>query len=204
MNGLLKDIFKDWRLWVILVAALIFWLSSCTPDDGTNERIPKTYTVQKGQHDFKPSPFPLPSEAKTVTVDFMLDSSCYYTSLGVDNLDWNKLFGFHKWDDYKKNKNAVMVAWRPYLTRRNAFEICLYENINNANRPQEDRIICILSNRFYAATLLEENGRYNALLNLDTLGKQKNELRYRTVGKNSAWFGGNRTAPHRMFLQMDF
>ncbi|WP_395652685.1 hypothetical protein, partial [Brevundimonas sp.] len=86
----------------------------------------------------------------------------------------------------------------------NAFEICLYENINNANRPHEDRIICILSNRFYTATLLEEDGRYTALLNLDTLGTQKNPIRYRTIGKNSAWFGGNQTAPNRMFLQMTF
>lgn len=204
MNGLFKDLLKEPWLWVILIAALIFWLSSCTPDESTLERIPKTYTVQKGQHDFKPSPFPLPQQAKTVTVTFMLDSSCWYNSLGVDNYDWNKLFGFYKWDDYKKNKNAVMIAWRPYLTRRNAFEVCLYENINNANRPHEDRIICIMSNRFYAATLLEQDGRYTALLNLDTLGQQKNELRYRTIGKNSAWFGGNRTAPHQMFLQMDF
>jgi hypothetical protein len=204
MNGLFKDLLKEFWVWVILIAALIFWLSSCTKPDDTNERIPKTYTVQKEQHDFKPSPFPLPEQAKSYVVTFMLDSSCWYNSLGVDNLDWNKLFGVYKWDDYKKNKNAVMVAWRPYLTRRNAFEICLYENINNANRPHEDRIICILSNRFYAATLLEENGRYTALLNLDTLGTQQNELRYRTIGKNSAWFGGNRTAPQRMKLQMDF
>lgn len=204
MNGLFKDLLKEFWVWVILIAALIFWLSSCAQDESTLERVPKTYTVQAGQNDFKPSPFPLPQQARTVTVTFMLDSSCWYTSLGVDNYDWNKLFGFYRWDDYKKNKNAVMVAWRPYLTRRNAFEVCLYENINNANRPQEDRIICILSNRFYAATLLEQDGKFTALLNLDTLGKQKNELRYRIVGRNSAYFGGTSKAPHRMFLQMDF
>ena len=203
MNGLLKDILKEPWLWVILIAALIFYLSSCTPDNGTGERIPKTYVVQAGQHDFKPSPFPIPEQARTVTVTFMLDSSCYYTSLGVDNHDWNKLFGFYKWDDYKKNKNAIMIAWRPCLALRNAFQVCLYENINNLNRPQEDKIQVIQANRFYSATLLHRDGRFIAMLNVDTLGTQRNELEYRTVGKISAWFGGNRTAPNRMYLYMD-
>jgi hypothetical protein len=199
----MKLLKSSW-FWVVLIAFVILYLSACSKDDGTTEQIPKTYTVQKGQHDFKPSPFPLPEQAKTYVVTFMLDSSCYYTSLGIDNLDWNKLFGVYRWDDYRKNKNAAMIAWRPYLAYRNAFQVCFYENINDTNRPQEDNIQVIFANRFYGATLLERDGRYTALLNLDTIGVQRNPMRYRMIGKNSAWFGGNRTAPKRMFLKMTF
>jgi len=138
MNGLLKDILKEWWVWVILVAGLILFLSSCTRDD-MEPRLRK-YTVQEGSHDFTPSPFPAPSNAKTFKGQARIHASCWYDVLGVDNNDWNKLAGVYRFADVVKNKNSFILAWRPLNAIKNRFELCLYENIDGANVPHDSAI----------------------------------------------------------------
>lgn len=197
MNGLLKDIFKDWRLWVILVAGLILWLSSCTKPETT------VYICKAGQHDFKPSPVPFPFAAKTMTGWASLDSSCWYNDLGEDTQDWNKLAGVYRWADVVKNKNSFILAWRPDPIR-NVFQLCLYENINGANRPHESAIYKVRAGEGFSFWLQESSGKYALWINATYIDDQDNGRPFGTVGKVSAWFGGNRTAPHDMSLQMNF
>lgn len=202
MNGLLKDILKDWRVWVILVMGLILWLSSCSTPDNATPRL-RLYTARAGQHDFTPSPLPLPGEARTLegTAKFM--PSCWYDNLGEDQSDWNKLAGAYKWSDVVKNKNSVILAWRPD-PMRNVFQLCLYENIDGANRPHESAIYKVAANAGFSFWLQESSGKYALWINGMYLDDQDNGRQFGTVGKVSAWFGGNRTAPHDMSLQMDF
>lgn len=197
MNGLLKDIFKDWRLWVILVAGLILWLSSCTKPETT------LYVCKAGQHDFKPSPVPFPFAAKTMTGWASLDSSCWYNDLGEDTQDWNKLAGVYRWADVVKNKNSFILAWRPD-PMRNVFQLCLYENIDGSNRPHESAIYKVAANAGFDFWFSEADGEYILFVDGTFLGEQDNDRPFKTVAKVSAWFGGNRTRKYDMSLQMIF
>ena len=194
---MLERVFKDWRLWVILVAGLILWLSSCTKPETT------LYVCKAGQHDFKPSPVPFPFAAKTMTGWASLDSSCWYNDLGEDNQDWNKLAGVYRWADVVKNKNSFILAWRPDPIR-NVFQLCLYENIDGANRPHESAIYKVAANAGFSFWLQESSGKYALWVNGTIIGQQDNDRLFKTVGKISAWFGGNRTRDYDMSLQMIF
>jgi hypothetical protein len=130
----------------------------------------------------------------------VLDSTCWYNTLGVDNADWNKLVGVYHYWDFRKNKNAVIIAWRPYLLEKGWFEVCMYENINRTNHPHEDRITLVRANIEIGWELKNWLGKYTLLIASEPLATQKNPIEYGTVGVVSAWFGGNQTAPHRMRL----
>ena len=194
----LKEFFKDWRVWVVIIAvAAWFLLFGCEK--------PKTtiYVCKAGQHDFKPSPIPFPFGAKTMTGWARLDSSCHYNDLGEDDLDWNKLAGVYRWADGYKNVNSFIVAWRPDPIR-NTFQLCLYENIAGANRPHESAIFKVRAGEGFTFWLQESSGFYALWINGTYIDDQDNGRPFGTVGKVSAWFGGNRTAPHDMSLEMNF
>jgi len=203
MNDLLKDILKDWRVWVILVMGLILWLSSCSKPDNPTPRL-RLYTVRAGQHDFTPSPLPIPGEARTLegTAKFM--PSCWYDNLGEDQSDWNKLAGVYKWSDVVKNKNSVILAWRPDIKTRDMFDLILYENIDGANVPKESGVYKIKAGEEFRFMFAELGGQYLLYVNGTLLGTQANDIDYKVIGKISAWFGGNRTAPHDMHIYMNF
>ncbi len=194
---MLERVFKDWRLWVILVAGLILWLSSCTKPETT------LYVCKAGQHDFKPSPVPFPFAAKTMTGWARLDSSCWYNDLGEDTQDWNKLAGVYRWADVVKNKNSFILAWRPD-PMRNVFQLCLYENIDGANVPHESAIYKVDASQGFSFWFAESNGEYILFVDGTYLGEQDNDKPFKTIGKVSTWFGGNRTRDYDMSLQMDF
>jgi hypothetical protein len=132
-----------------------------------------------------------------------LDSSCWYNDLGEDNADWNKLAGVYRWADVVKNKNSFILAWRPDPIR-NVFQMCLYENIDGANRPHESAIYKVTANQGFSFWLQESGGKYALWVNGNFLDDQDNDRPFKTVGKISAWFGGNRTREYDMSLQMDF
>jgi len=192
-----KNLLKEWWVWVIALMGLILWLSSCTKPETT------LYVCKAGQHDFKPSPVPFPFAAKTLTGWALLDSSCWYNDLGEDTQDWNKLAGVYRWADVVKNKNSFILAWRPD-PMRNVFQLCLYENIDGANRPHESAIYKVNANQGFSFWFAESNGEYILFVDGTFLGEQDNDKPFKTIGKISAWFGGNQTAPHDMSLQMDF
>jgi len=183
---------------------LLFLLLSCSIQDETAIDIGKKYTVQSGRHDFLPSPIPFPQSAKSISGSAVLHSSCWYDNLGVDNADWNKLCGFYRYADLIKNKNAVIISWRPDQKIRDLFELILYENIDGRNVPHESAIYKVKAGEQFYFDFVLNDGKYTLLINGNTIGTQANDRKYRTVGKISAWFGGNRTAPHTMWLWLNF
>ena len=195
---MIKEFFKDWKVWAVIIAiAAVYLLTSCDKDKTT------VYICKAGQHDFKPSFVPFPFAAKTMTGWASLDSSCWYNDLGVDTQDWNKLAGVYRWADVVKNKNSFILAWRPDPIR-NVFQLCLYENIDGANRPHESAIYKVAANAGFDFWFSEADGFYILFIDGTFLGEQDNPRPFRIVGKVSAWFGGNRTREYDMSLQMDF
>jgi hypothetical protein len=166
-------------------------------------------TVNQNQHDFKLNPLPLPIQAKNGALyfRFRLSKSCWYNNLGNDNFDFNKACGVYKFWDFKKNQNALILGWRPRLSDPNFFEIVPYENINgaivaNENKMRllkvdEDLFGCFNTNPAGNWQLwVKEDGQYNIW--------HRSALIAKIVGKISAWFGGNQTAPQKMELELDF
>ena len=194
----LKEFFKDWKVWAVVTLLLAAWLLS-----GCQQEKTTLYICKAGQHDFKPSPVPFPFAAKTLTGWARLDSSCWYDDLGEDQSDWNKLAGVYRWADIEKNQNSFILAWRPDPIR-NVFQLCIYENIDGANRPHESAIYKVRAGEGFTFWLQESNGKYSLWVNGTVLGYQDNGIKYQTIGKVSAWFGGNRTRDYDMSLQMDF
>ena len=202
MNGLLKDIVKEPLFWAVLLMGLILYLSSCTRDD-IEPRL-RRYTVQEGDHDFTPSPLPIPGEGRTIEGAARLHASCWYDVLGVDNGDWNKLIGAYRFADVVKNKNSFILAWRPLNMIKNRFELCLYENIDGANVPHDSAIYQVNGGQLFRFRLEEVNGKYSMYVDDNLLGTQRNEVTYKWIGIVSAWFGGNQSAPWTMFLEMNY
>lgn len=196
---MIKEFFKDWRVWATIALLATLWLLS-----GCDKTVSTTYVCKAGQHDFKPSPLPLPFGAKSMTGWARLDSSCWYDNLGEDNQDWNKLAGLFRVADLSKTTNSFILAWRPDSKIKDMFELCLYENIDGANRPHESAVYKVRAGEGFSFWFLESGGNYTLWVNGVVLGQQDNGIRYRTIAKISAWFGGNRTAPHDMSLQMNF
>ena len=195
---MIKEFFKDWRVWAVIALLGGLWLlSGCTKSET------KLYVCKAGQHDFKPSPVPFPFGAKTMTGWASLDSSCWYNDLGVDNADWNKLAGVYRWADVVKNKNSFILAWRPDPLR-NVFQLCLYENIDGATRPHESAIYKVRAGEGFTFWLQESSGMYALWINGMYMDDQDNDTPFKTVAKVSAWFGGNGTRKYDMSLQMDF
>ena len=202
MNGILKDILKDWRVWVILVAGLILYLSSCTKLEGLEPVLTKR-TVQEGKSDFLPNHTFFPGEARSFDGVAKFHTSCWYDNLGKDNHDWNKLFGVYQPSDLKKNHNSFILAWRPDIKIRDVFELCLYENIQGANVPHESAIYKVKSSQLFRFTLEEINGEYSLYVDGVLLGEQRNDKLFKVVGIISAWFGGTSKAGQTMWLWMD-
>lgn len=196
---MIKEFFKDWRVWATIALLATLWLLS-----GCDKTVSTTYVCKAGQHDFKPSPLPLPFGAKSMTGWAALDASCWYDNLGEDNYDWNKLAGLFRPADLSKTTNTFILAWRPDSKIKDMFELCLYENINGANRPHESAVYKVRAGEGFSFWFLESGGNYTLWVNGVVLGQQDNDIKYRTIAKISAWFGGTSKAPHDMSLQMDF
>ena len=199
----LKGLLKEWWLWGILLAGLIFWLSSCSTPEQMQPGL-KEYRVGFNKHDFTPSPLPFPMEARSFDGVAMFDPSMWYNSLGTDQSDWNKLAGVHKFSDIVKNRNAFILAWRPDIKIRDVFELCMYENIQGKNAPKESAIYKVKANERFTFSLDEIDGKYSLYVNNVLIGTQANDHKYKVIGKISAWFGGNRRAPNTMYLYMNF
>ncbi len=158
------------------------------------------YTVKEGRHDFKPNPSFLPFPARSFSGWAILDSSCWYNNLGVDNQDWNKLWGVSNWPDFRKNKNAFILAWRPYPFNRGWFELVLYENIGGKNYPQEAQPFVVQANKPFNFRFQCWQGKYTLFVDENELGKQTAPFEFRSIGWTDSWFGGNRKAPKDMRL----
>jgi hypothetical protein len=185
--------------YLYLILVLAFFGCNKPDSDGL-----KTYIVRQGQHDFTPNPILIPEGAKSFTGTAMIDSSCWYNNLGEDNLDWNKLAGVFRFSGIQKNKDAFILAWRP-ASQRGYFELAKYENENfGIIQPVDSNIVKIATNTIFSFKLEFVNGRYEMFVNGVSLGKQKSNIKFQTIGKVSVYFGGNRTAPRDMFLKMNF
>lgn len=199
---MIKEFFKDWRVWAAIALLGGLWLlSGCDKPEPLEPSLTRR-TVQQGKSDFLPNHTLLPNEARTIDGAAKFHSSCWYNNLGVDNGDWNKLIGAYRYADGLKNKNSFILAWRPDPLP-GTFQLCLYENIAGANVPHESAIYKVKANQLFRFTLEEINGKYTLYLDGIFIDTQRNDKLFKIIGIVSTWFGGTSKAPWMMWLWMD-
>jgi len=199
---MIKEFFKDWRVWAVIALLGALWLlSGCTKPEPLEPSLTRR-TVQQGKSDFVPNHTFLPGEARTIDGAAKFHASCWYNNLGVDNRDWNKLIGAYRYADGLKNKNSFILAWRPDPLP-GTFQLCLYENIAGANVPHESAIYKIKADQIFRFTLEEINGKYTLYLDGIFIDTQRNDKLFKIIGIVSTWFGGTSKAPWMMWLWMD-
>lgn len=199
----LKEFLKDCRVWAAIAILGGLWLlSGCDKPEPLEPTLTKR-TVQQGKSDFVPNHTFLPSEARSFDGVAKFHVSCWYNNLGVDNADWNKLFGVYQPTDLKKNHNAFILAWRPDIKIRDVFELCLYENIQGANVPHEQAIFKVKADQLFRFKLEEINGKYSLYIDGNLVDTQQNDKLFKVIGIVGTWFGGTSKAPHTMWLWMD-
>lgn len=200
---MIKEFFKDWRVWaVIALLGGLYLLSGCAKPEPLEPTLTKR-TVQQGKNDFIPNHTFLPGEARSFDGVAKFHTSCWYNTLGEDNYDWNKLIGVYNPGDLKKNHNSFILAWRPDIKIRDVFELCLYENIQGANVPHESAIFKVKADQLFKFTLEEINGRYSLYINGVLVDTQRNDKLFKVIGIVGTWFGGTSKAPWTMWLWMD-
>lgn len=154
--------------------------------------------VSQGNHLFTPVGLLSPHKPKSFSGYVIFNETALFNSLGEDNKDWNKLCGIYNFYDFRMNKNAFMLVWRP---RGNNIELSLYENIDNAIFQHSSTIIKNINEKINYEFIYRDN-KYHLWVGGMFLGSQKNPIIYRNVENIYTWFGGNRRAPQDICLLM--
>lgn len=147
--------------------------------------------VKKNNHIFTPIHLLKPHKPKLFSGYVIFDESALFNSLGEDNKDWNKLCGVYNYYDFKMNKNAFILAWRP---NGNRIQLCAYENIDGVIFQHKIIVDKKINEKIFYSFLFQ-NGKYVLFLDNFELGKQENPIIYKKVENIFTWFGGNRKAP---------
>lgn len=102
----------------------------------------KTYKIDKGRKNFKPSEsfFPFRATDKEVSLGLSFDSSAYFSPvtyyydnnrLDRDYFDWHKGPGVTSFGIKPNNRNAFFLAWRPSPVKAFSWQVCVYVNDND-------------------------------------------------------------------------
>lgn len=175
---------------VILLLCLSF--ISC------NKERDEVMCVKRGNHLFTPFHILSPHKPKSFSGYVIFNETALFNSMGEDNKDWNKLCGIYNFYDFKMNKNAFMLVWRP---SGNSIELSLYENIDNAIFQHSSTIIKNVNEKINYDFIYRDN-KYHLWVGGMFLGEQQNPIIYRDVENIYTWFGGNRTAPQDICIMM--
>lgn len=173
------------------------------------------YTVQKGEHDFKPNDQCLITHRNKISGVFSLTSACWFSredpdySGGSDAADWNKIAGVTWFFSGNSNRSAIL-AWRPNERAKGVFEIAAYVN------PDEGRFKAEKIGNVLAGEEVEFQVIWVADMAIFKMKQPSAEdwtwkelplkrptfwgRLYRHLGP---WFGGNQPAHKEMTIYLD-
>lgn len=166
--------------------------------------------IKKGHHYSNEWPLSLwfCKQNKQIAKQVTFTSSCRYF-IGEDQTDKNKLFG---WSYGFHHKNSVRVGWF-FNYQTSKIEVCLY--VYTAGVLSKSKTIECEINTPYNITLSSDINGYNINYTLNVqkvqfLNEASNmeSVSYNAVAKLPKWgykltayFGGNRTAPHDINIE---
>lgn len=164
------------------------------------------YKVESGKHDFKPNKFKILGSGSIHHRYFVkFNEKSKYIINKEDQLDWCKGGGVSN-HLFTNTKNSVMWAFR-YNTKIDSFELSPYFNINGGNfyaenlkiptvKTKNQVIIIDIFRKKHSSTVIMYSEEGVTLCNT-TVATEKPKHFSRLIG---AWFGGNRTAPHDVYI----
>jgi hypothetical protein len=158
------------------------------------------HEVNTGRHRFSPGMFGLVRQVMTRYVRF--DYSCKYLLDTENQLDINKLFGIGYFPHH--HKHSVRFGWR-WSAKKQMVEIFAY--VYSAGLRHESRMVDVRLGSWMRYTIHAERDFY-ALEVVSATGQTASKVVYvkpswKGLGyKLSPYFGGNKTAPHKMRIEI--
>ena len=154
--------------------------------------------IKQGKHYC--TPFPIPTLGDLEVEQYIsFDESCKYNLKTKDQADINKLCGLsYGWHHY----NSDRIGWR-YLPTKDVFELLTYSYVNGVKIPSISlgKIKANEKFRVRISTIIKNDKRF-VVFELNDIQIEQNYdvsrvwIKY-TLG---LYFGGNRTAPHKMII----
>lgn len=166
------------------------------------------YTIKEGRHRASPLSLGLHLGREEDTYEVMFDESCRYDLGDIDQLDYNKLFG---WSYGMHHNNSIRVGWR-YNLYQEQIELVLYmykdgqrvdmEYLHTVFVPLNTKIKIRLTNAWGKPALAIFSKTYSKYT-ID-MADYKLIPEYKpTWGYNlGLYFGGDKPAPHDMKVWM--
>lgn len=135
--------------------------------------------------------------------------SCKYNHGDEDQLDWNKLCGIDFESPFSTMRDTLMCGWR-YNPQTDLFELNLYTHYNG-DRWFSDTVATVKANEEFEVMLVQgpqtkDDFSQWTLMITKRDGSSGIEHRF-NINSKFKWateinfyFGGNKTAPHNMFI----
>lgn len=154
--------------------------------------------------------FSIPSRIKQVRDEIAykvkFNKSCRYQFNDEDDKDWNKLFGA-KFYFFNPHRESVMVGWRNG-TMSPEYELCVYMHLSGERvftkpllKVQEEDDLRI------RIGIDKSNKLYKVFFSVNGEESQYFQKKYYHNRKKSwfisPWFGGNKSAPHCMKIELN-
>ena len=159
-----------------------------------------TYYIQSGRHGGFHFPKLTSIRNKELKYRIRFNDTCQY-NIGEDQSDVNKLFGigYLPWH----RQNSVRFGWR-YVLERGKIEILAYWYKSGQRHYQS--MFHIEFGKWYDYSISKNNNSHKLIIydtDASTLAEHIVELTPQLFGyKLFPYFGGNKTAPHTMSIDM--
>lgn len=163
----------------------------------------KKYTIKKGQHSTTGLNFGLTFNTQ-VKFKCKFDKSCLYEFNDIDSYDINKLCGFST--TWFHHKQSGRIGWR--CINNEKFELVTYSYSNGFRDLKESNTLAIVyPDQEFTVTVSDHETFYQYVFEMD------NQRRIMNNRKKKDWFlfhyllypyfGGNKKAPHDMFIYLE-
>ena len=173
----------------VILALTLFIFAGCAEiqlGDTDIGKIRTKYHIVKGTHGMT-----LKLQSSTSYVYFEADlSGAVYDNkaLGLDSLDWNKLYGFRA---IKVHDNSYRIGFR---LNGSMWEFCAYSYVDGKRQEFEYLGSCEINGKPQFIIDLSDNSCYYEMVGVSSVITNGNKPKH--LFKSFPYFGGNRKAPN--------
>lgn len=165
----------------------------------------RKYKVKKGRHAFWPFAGSVLCNPSYLIYEVVFDNPAKYNLNTNDQFDWNKGGGL-SYNMFTNHKNSAMWAWR-YSPLYEKFHLTYYVHDGDKIRKGDLDYVTLDPGQKVTITLkVSEEGEFRYWFTIGNNSREfivhTNSKRKRFARQIGAWFGGNMTAPKKLFFRM--
>jgi hypothetical protein len=161
-------------------------------------------TIRQGDHRARPLRLRFWRKPRPLTYTVRFTESCRYVLDGGDQADWNKLpgIGFFAWQWPMHHRHSARWAWRynPDMTCIEITPYCYVARKRITDRP----IYYVAIGEPIALSIHPADGFYYFGIDNRLVASERTFHRKRSSYSLGLFFGGNRTAPHDVRVDLEF